>query len=86
MKFKTLLSLAVVGSLVVMSVAATPPKGSITGTVVAVTSTTITVQDKTQTLEIRLTAGTTVSGDSKVGATVTVTYDLTDAQKKEGPA
>lgn len=86
MKLKTLLSLAVVGSLVLTTVAATAPKGSITGTVVAVTSTTITVQDATQTLVIKLGADTTVSGESKVGSTVTVTYNLMDAQKKEGTA
>ena len=85
MNLKTLLSLAVIGSFVLSSAAVTPTS-TITGKVVAVTSTTITVQDATQTLEIKLGAGTTVSGESKVGATVTVTYSPTDAQKKEGPA
>lgn len=85
MKFKTLLSLIAVGSLVFSS-AAFAQTAKITGTVVAVTSTTITVQSGTEVLTISLNADTTVSGEAKVGSTVTVTYKVPDAQHKEGPS
>ena len=43
----------------------------------------ITVQNGKEVWDIKLTASTTVSGDKKVGSTVTVTYNAPDAQKKE---
>ena len=43
----------------------------------------ITVQNAKEVWDINLTASTKVSGDKKVGSTVTVIYDAPDAQKKE---
>jgi hypothetical protein len=82
MNFKTLLSLMAAGSLVFSS-AAFAQGVKITGTVVAVTSTTITVQTGTQVLTVSLTPDTNVAGEKKVGSTVTITYTAPDAQHKE---
>jgi hypothetical protein len=54
-----------------------------TGKIIAVTSDKITVQSGKEVWDISLTATTKVSGDQKVGSTVTVTYNAPDAQKKE---
>ena len=56
-----------------------------TGTVLAFSSTTITVQKDSEVWDIKRTKKTSVSGTLKVGSIVTVTYDSPDAQRKEGP-
>ncbi len=84
MKIKKLLSLVVLASLVLSSVALAQT-AHLTGTVVAVSSTTITLQKGDIVWEIKRSSDTKVSGDAKVGSTVTVTYNAPDAQKKEDP-
>ena len=58
---------------------------AITGTVVAVSGGTITIQKGTEVWNIRQTATTKVNGDLKVGSVVTINYNGPDAQKKEQP-
>jgi hypothetical protein len=57
----------------------------ITGQVLAVSSSTITVQSGADVWDIKRTQSTSVKGTLKVGSTVTVSYNTPDAQKKEGP-
>ena len=89
MKLKLLLSVAVIGSFVLGGAFAQAQKKEIIGKVVAVTATTITVQRANEkgVWEIKIGSGTktTVTSDVKVGATVTVSYIQTNAQKKEAP-
>jgi hypothetical protein len=90
MKMKLLLSLAVIGSFALGGAFAQAQKKEMTGTVVAVTATSITVQranERGWVWEIKMGPGTdtTVTGKSEVGATVTVTYIELNAQKKESP-
>jgi hypothetical protein len=54
-----------------------------TGQIIALTSDKITVQKGKEVWDINLSASTKVTGDKKVGSTVTVTYNAPDAQKKE---
>jgi hypothetical protein len=70
-----------------LSGAALADTASMMGTVVAVTPTVITVQKGTEVWDIKLGQGTstTVTGNLTVGATVTVRYNVPDAQKKEAP-
>lgn len=56
-----------------------------TGTVVAVSTSTITVQSGTAVWDIKRTSTTSVDGTLKVGSTVTVKYNTPDGQKREGP-
>src|ERR1700751_4252779 len=57
-----------------------------TGTVVAVTQGTLTIQQGADQWVIKRTTSTQVtSGDLKIGSTVTVKYNAPDGQKKEGP-
>ena len=56
-----------------------------TGKVVAVSSTIITVQSGTDVWDIKRSSSTSVTGALKIGATVTVKYNTPDGQKKEGP-
>ena len=60
---------------------------NMTGTVKAVTSTTITVQKVNgEQWDIKRTSTTNVtSGELKVGSTATISYNTPDAQKKEAP-
>ena len=85
MKIKTFLCVIVAGSLSLSSVAFAQTT-EMTGKVVAVSSSMITVQKGTEVWEIKRSRSTTVTGKLKVGATVTVKYNAPDAQKKEGPA
>jgi hypothetical protein len=82
MKIKLLVNLIAAGSLALSSTVFAQTT-QMTGKVVAVTSDKITVQKGKEVWEINLTASTKISGDKKVGSTVTVTYDAPDAQKKE---
>jgi hypothetical protein len=68
-----------------LSGAALADTASMTGTVVAVTPTVITVQKGTEVWDIKRTATTTVTGDLKPASTVTINYNTIDAQKKENP-
>ena len=56
-----------------------------TGKVLAVSSTTITIQSGTDVWDIKRSDTTTVTGSLKVGSTVTVKYNTPDGQKREGP-
>jgi len=91
MKLKLLLSVAVIGSLALSAAFAqtAAPKLQMTGKVIAVTATTITVQRANEKVvwEIKIGSGTdtTVTGKTEVGATVTVAYIEPNAQKKEAP-
>ena len=87
MKTKILLSLIVAGSVALSSMAFAQIV-SMTGTVKAVTTSTITVQRTTgEVWDIARTSTTKVtSGELKVGSTATLSYNAPDAQKKEDPA
>jgi len=83
MKTKFLLSLAVTLTLL-LGVTVFGQTTSITGKVLAVTSSTITLQTGTDVWDIKRTQTTTVNGTLKVGSSVTVTYSAADGQKREG--
>ncbi|HEY4284388.1 MAG TPA: hypothetical protein VGM62_15090 [Chthoniobacterales bacterium] len=57
-----------------------------TGTVVAVSQGSITIQQGTTQWVIKRVSSTQVNGELKVGSTVTVKYNAPDGQKREGPA
>ena len=83
MKMKSIL-IAIAAATLTLSSTAFAQTTQMTGKVVAVTSEKITLQNGNEVWEINLTASTKVSGDKKVGSTVTVTYNAPDAaQKKE---
>jgi hypothetical protein len=84
MKIKSLLSLVLAVNLLL----ALPLFGQtveITGKVLAVSSTVVTVQSGTDVWDIKRTQTTIVTGTLKVGALVTIKYNAPDGQKKEGP-
>jgi hypothetical protein len=56
-----------------------------TGKILAVSSSTITLQSGINVWEIKRTPTTSVNGALKVGSTVTVSYATPDGQKREGP-
>lgn len=56
-----------------------------TGKVLGVTSNVITLQKGKEVWSIKRGESTSVTGDLKIGSTVTVKYNAPDAQKKEGP-
>ena len=85
MKTKLLFSIIVAGS-VLLNCAVFGQTAQMTGKVLAVSSSVITLQKDAEVWDIKRTQTTTVSGALKVGSTVTVTYALPDAQKKEGPS
>lgn len=89
MKMKLLLSVAVIGSIALGGAFAQAQKKEITGTVVAITATSITVQRANEKGVWEIKTGTatdtTVTGKAEVGATVTVSCIQTNAQKKEAP-
>jgi hypothetical protein len=82
MKMKSIL-IAIAATSLTLSSTAFAQTAHMTGKVIAVTSDKITVQKGKEVWDINLTASTKVSGDKKVGSTVTVTYNAPDAQKKE---
>jgi uncharacterized membrane protein len=82
MKMKSIL-IAIAAASLTLSSTAFAQTAHMTGKVIAVTSDKITLQNGKEVWDINLTASTTVSGDKKVGSTVTVTYNAPDAQKKE---
>jgi uncharacterized membrane protein len=82
MKMKSIL-IAIAAASLTLSSTAFAQTAHMTGKVIAVTSDKITVQSGKEVWDINLTATTKVSGDQKVGSTVTVTYNAPDAQKKE---
>lgn len=57
----------------------------LTGKIISVSTSAITVQKGREVWDIKRSRSTRVDGDLKVGSTVTVTYNMPDAQKKEGP-
>lgn len=85
MKTKTVFYLIVVVSLA-FSGLALAQTNEMTGTVLGVTSSMITVQKGSEVWEIKRSRDTSVTGNLKIGSTVTVKYSGPDAQKKEGPA
>ena len=82
MKMKSIL-IAIAAASLTLSRTAFAQTAQMTGKVTAVTSDKITVQNAKEVWDINLTASTKVSGDKKVGSTVTVIYNAPDAQKKE---
>ena len=56
-----------------------------TGKVLTITNNMITVQTTTGVWQVTRNSGTTVTGDLKVGATVTINCNAPDAQKQEAP-
>ena len=84
MNIKTILTAFMAGTFALSSVALAD---NMAGTVVAVTPTLITVQRGKDVWNIKCGAGThtTVKGELKVGASVSISYDAPDAQKKEEP-
>jgi hypothetical protein len=84
MKTRSLLSLFVAGS-VMFSTTLLAQTSTMTGKVLAVSSNTITVQEGREVWDIKRTPRTSTTGTLKVGATITITYNTPDAQKKEGP-
>jgi hypothetical protein len=82
MKMKSIL-IAIAAASLTLSSTAFAQTAQMTGKVIAVTSDKITVQNGKEVWDINLTASAKVSGDKKVGSTVTVTYNAPDAQKKE---
>ena len=85
MKTKTWLGLVAAGSLALSS-ALFGQAMALTGKVLTVTSGMITMQtDKGVVWEIKRAADVKVTGELKVGATVTVNCTEPDAQKKEPP-
>ena len=56
-----------------------------TGKVVAVSRSSITVQKDSEEWVIKRVPSTKISGDMTVGSTVTITYNEPDGQKKETP-
>jgi hypothetical protein len=83
MKNKLFVPLLVAG--IIFSVTLFAQTSTTTGKVLAVSPTTITVESGTDVWDIKRTQSTSVNGTLRVGATVTVTYNTPDAQKKEGP-
>jgi Flp pilus assembly protein TadG len=83
MKMKSLLCVIVAGSFALSS--AFCQTAEMTGTVTAVSRSSITLQNGTETWVIQRVPSTKVTGDLKVGSTVTVSYNQPDAQKKEAP-
>lgn len=84
MKIKSLLNLVAVVTLVLGSTVIAQTT-QMTGKILALTSSTITVQKGSDVWDISLTSGTKVNGTAKVGSVVTITYNTPDAQKKEAP-
>jgi PKD repeat protein len=82
MKMKSIL-VAIAAASLTLSSAAFAQTAQMTGQIIALTSDKITVQKGKEVWDINLSASTKVSGDKKVGSTVTVTYNAPDAQKKE---
>ena len=82
MKMKSIL-IAIAAASLTLSSTAFAQTAHMTGKIIAVTSDKITVQNGKEVWDINLTASTKVSGDKKVGSTVTITYNAPDAQKKE---
>jgi hypothetical protein len=85
MRTQALLGLVIAGSLA-LSGAAVGQTITMTGKVLSVTSSTITMQSGSDVWQIARNSTTKVTGDLKVGATVTSNCNAPDAQKKEGPA
>ena len=81
MKMKSLLSLALAGSLALSSAFA--ETGEMTGTVVGFNSDSLRVQKREDVWVIKRGAATKVTGTVRVGETVTVTYNKEDAKKEE---
>ncbi|MGH8095059.1 MAG: hypothetical protein ACREIF_16560 [Chthoniobacterales bacterium] len=85
MKMPALLSLIAAGSLA-LSGTVFGQTMQMTGKVLSVTSNMITVQTDSGVWQITRASDVKVTGDLKVGATVTISCGAPDAQKKEGPA
>jgi hypothetical protein len=83
MKTKTLLLLMI--ATCVLTTALFAQTSTMTGKVLAVSTSVITVQKDAEIWDIKRTPTTSVTGALKVGSTVTVKYSTPDAQKKEGP-
>ncbi len=85
MKIKGLANLIVAGSLALSGVVFAQAM-EVTGKVTAVTNNMVTVQTTTGVWQVTRGSDVKVTGDLKVGSTVTINCSQTDAQKKEGPA
>jgi hypothetical protein len=83
MKKQLMLGLVLAVSLAFLTPPAFGATTSLTGTVQAITGSTITLEVGKEVWNITLGPTTTVKGEAKVGSVVTVTCNETDAQKKE---
>ncbi|MEO8439274.1 MAG: hypothetical protein ABI540_03530 [Spartobacteria bacterium] len=83
MKTKGWMSFMAAGSIALSSVLF-GQTAEMTGKVVAVTKDAISVQTDNGVWQIARGTDTKVTGDLKVGGTVTIHYNASDAQKKEG--
>ena len=83
MRTKTLLPLLLAGTMFVGT--AFGQTSEMTGKVVAVSPTAITLQKGAEVWNIKRGSSTSVNGTLNVGSTVTVKYAPANAQKKEGP-
>lgn len=84
MKLKVWMSLVAAGG-IALSSAVFGQTMDMTGKVLTVTNNAITVQTATGVWEVTRSSNTKVTGELKVGSTVTIHCAETDAQKKEGP-
>ena len=83
MKKQMMLGLVIAACLALLNSDAFGQTVSITGNVLEVTTSMITVQSGKDVWQITLGPTTKVKGEAKVGSTVSVTCNETDAQKKE---
>ncbi|MDQ3200241.1 MAG: hypothetical protein M3Q46_13845 [Verrucomicrobiota bacterium] len=84
MKTKAWMSLVAAGSLALGSLAFGQTV-EMTGKVLTVNNNMVAVQTESGVWQVTRGSGTKISGDLKVGATVTINCNASDAQKKEGP-
>jgi RNase P/RNase MRP subunit p29 len=84
MKIRAFVSLIAAGS-IALSGTVFGGTMDITGKVIAVTKNMITVQSENGLWNVTRADDVRVTGDLKVGGTVTIHCSETDAQKKEGP-
>ena len=84
MKRSTLLTIIAAGSLAITATLFGQTT-KMTGTVVSVTRSTITLKTGNDQWVIRRQPSQTIAGDLKAGEEITITYNQPDAQKKEEP-
>ena len=86
MKIKILLSLFLAGNLILSAslFAQTAQTSTISGQLIAVSTSSLTVKSGADVWEIQRTETTDVAGSLRVNSIVTVKFNTSDGQKKEG--